>query len=81
MTQMVDQLVALRRGGMVTTPDLAGHIHVSAIGDKFSLTIDGQEFPWYITSDGVQINVTDDASPAVTITIMAKKVTAEHDLS
>lgn len=64
---------------------IATHIHVDAVmfdrtteGKRFSLTINGEEFPWCIAEDGVSTAVTDEGVPAVTITILAEQVTVNH---
>lgn len=64
------------------SPKFATHIDVSAHldGRRFRLTIDGEQFPWHITEDGVQIEVTDQGLPAITITIPAERVTVDHSI-
>jgi hypothetical protein len=60
---------------------LAHHIDIQrGPDDQFHLTIDGEEFPWYITTEGVSTTVTDDRGPAVTLTIMCDRVTTTHDI-
>ena len=60
-------------------PKLADHIEVTADSDgKFSLVIDGTEFPWHITTDGVSTSVTTDGVPTVTMTLIAERVSVEH---
>jgi hypothetical protein len=64
---------------------MARHIHVDALmydrgtgSRRFSLTVDGEEFPWHIAEDGVTTTVTDDGVPTVTITLLAERVTVDH---
>lgn len=59
---------------------MADHIEVFAKNNtEWSLRIDGQEFPWFISSDGVQTIVGSDNCPSVTVTIFANRVSVEHD--
>ncbi|UAJ79959.1 hypothetical protein IT072_02455 [Leifsonia sp. ZF2019] len=74
-------------------PELAGHIDVKAhlasgtvLNNAipipiFALTIDGEEFPWHVTEDGVRIEVTDRGVPAITITIPDERVTVDHSIN
>lgn len=66
-------------------PKLAGNINVTAYlsgaapsSERFTLTIDGEEFPWHITEQGVSVEVNNTDIPAITITIPAENVTLEH---
>lgn len=46
------------------------------------ILIDGQEFPWYISSDGVTIpNVSRDGIPSIVIEILADCVDVINDLT
>lgn len=58
--------------------DLAKHITVKQVGADYSLQIDGEEFPWFITVDGVRTTVSREEMPAVTLTIVAERVEVEH---
>ncbi|MDN4616422.1 hypothetical protein P5G50_18395 [Leifsonia sp. F6_8S_P_1B] len=66
-------------------PKLAGRIDVDARlleskseSRRFGITIDGEDFPWHIDASGVSVQVSDDGCPAVTITILAERVTVDH---
>lgn len=44
-------------------------------GNRGTLTIDGEPFPWYIAAGGVEVGpVRYDEAPTVTVTIMAGQV-------
>lgn len=59
---------------------MADHIEVVCKnGNEWSLRIDGQEFPWYISEAGVQTTVGADDCPNATITVLANRVSIEHD--
>lgn len=45
---------------------------------KDAVVIDGQDFPWPITEDGVAVKVRYDHCPSITITIPANRVTVDH---
>ncbi|UAJ78328.1 hypothetical protein IT072_13780 [Leifsonia sp. ZF2019] len=75
-------------------PEFAGHINVEAhwltraqrdpnavTVPAFAITIDGEDFPWHITEEGVRIEVTDQGVPAITITIPAERVTVDHSFN
>jgi hypothetical protein len=47
----------------------------------YSLKIDGQDFPWHISEDGVETQVTRTGIPSITITIPADEVMIHHSLS
>lgn len=64
----------------VEGPRLAGEIvvrrHLGRPG-KFSFTIDGREFPWYISEDGISTVVRNSDVPSITVTIVADRVRIE----
>lgn len=62
-------------------PDLATAIEVVRDGQNFSLRIDGAEFPWHITADGVRIEVGRDRVPTVSVTIPAESVQVDDSLT
>ncbi len=58
-------------------PKMAGEIAVRRDG----LTIDGEEFPWYVLMGGVRIDsISKDDVPTVTVTIMAERVLVDNDM-
>lgn len=67
-------------------PELAKLIRLSQCANDWSMTVDGEEFPWYV-APGVSINplgISTDASttdcPAVVLTLLAERVEVVHDL-
>lgn len=52
-------------------PKLAGRIEINARRDQYSLTIDGEEFPWLIAEDCIIVGDPVDDLAQVTITIPA----------
>jgi hypothetical protein len=61
-------------------PKIPAEIRVEASrknGEK--LLIDGEEFPWAITEDGVSTSV-GRGIPTVTITLIADRVTIDHTM-
>ncbi len=63
-------------------PELAKHIEVVAeTGKRSTLVIDGEEFPWYIAADGVATCVSKDGPPAITITILADRVSTRQSMA
>lgn len=64
-----------------TTPRLAKTIRVTQENAaKFSLEIDGQEFPWYIAAGGVTVAVARGELPSVTLTLVAECVLVDNDI-
>lgn len=61
-------------------PKLAQSIEVIQRRNRYSLRIDGVEFPWYITDAGVEVQVAADRVPGVTITLLAETVTLDYRL-
>lgn len=59
------------------TPRMAGEIRVTRHG----LTIDGEEFPWFIAVAAAALNVSRDDMPSVTVEILAKRVLVDNDMS
>lgn len=55
-------------------PELAKLIEVERRHGSVNLKIDGEEFPWFVSLDGVSANVRKDECPAVTVTILADQV-------
>jgi hypothetical protein len=53
---------------------LAKRIEVLQGSEGFSLTIDGLEFPWFITEQGVTTESTIDGMPVVTVSILAETI-------
>ncbi len=60
------------------TPKLAEHIHVTSGG---GLVIDGEEFPWHYSEAGASVAVRRDDLPGVTLTIVAERVTVNHEVN
>lgn len=56
-------------------------IKVVSRGSHPTLVIDGREFPWMITDEGVRVNVTRDRIPCVTISIPAESVETIHEFN
>lgn len=56
----------------MSVPSDPRSIHAYRIGKTFRMVIDGQEFPWDITS--LSTDISPDGWPAVTITIPARAV-------
>lgn len=59
---------------------LAGHIEITRVvgtDNVYSMKIDGEEFPWYISTDGPSVNV-GDAHPSVTVTLLANTIDVHH---
>lgn len=48
---------------------------------KFSLTIDGEEFPFYILEDAIEVVVAPDAMPGIRVTLMADRVEVVNDFA
>lgn len=44
------------------------------------LIIDGEEFPWHISTDGITTTVRDDEPPSVTITIPTEHLSINNTL-
>lgn len=65
-------------------PEIAKQIKVQRNGkpgDKqFILLVDGKEFPWHITENGVETQVTRDGPPSITLTLLADEVLVEDRL-
>lgn len=55
-------------------PEFAEHIRVVRHGNKFSMKINGQDFQWHITDDGVS-TVIRNGIPYITVTIPAAHIT------
>lgn len=53
-------------------PRMPSEIKIVREGGNFEMTVDGQEFPWYIGRDSISTSVGD--CPAVTLTILAESV-------
>lgn len=60
--------------------DIAGIIRIERAGRHTSITIDGVEFPWHISSDGPSVTVTNDDMPAVTLRIVADRIEVVDDI-
>lgn len=61
---------------------LPNSIEVVQYADRWSLKVDGVEFPWYISGeDGISTTVDSGGIPRVTFTMFANRVTVEHDLT
>jgi hypothetical protein len=60
-----------------TKPKLAKEIRVER-GRR--LVVDGEEFPWFLTEDGVSTEVKQGKPPTVTITLLAETVFIEDSL-
>lgn len=50
------------------------HIRVERQGSSARLLIDGEDFPWPIAWDGIDVNVNPDNIPGVSVTILADRV-------
>lgn len=59
---------------MNDTPKLAKEIRVSDYG----LTIDGEPFPWYISSDAISVEKRSGQPTTVTISLIAESVVTEE---
>jgi hypothetical protein len=60
---------------------LAGTIDVEVIDGKCSFRIDGEEFPFAISEEGVSVVVGGPmVPPAITITILARQVNVRQEL-
>lgn len=67
--------------GTDNTPRLAKDIEVRQVGRReYALTIDGEEFPWWIDAEGISTRVTGDRMPSITITIPAENVHIAHQM-
>lgn len=58
---------------------MAEHIHVSRTGDDTGIYIDNVLLPWF-TAPGWDIHIDRATSPGVTVTILAKRITVDHDI-
>lgn len=66
---------------MSDKPKLAKEIRVTQRGTRnMSITVDGAEFPWYFSVDGIHTTVSKGDLPAVTITIVAERLLVDHGL-
>lgn len=66
---------------MSDTPRLAKEIRVTQHGTgNTSITVDGAEFPWYFSVDGISTTVSKGDMPLVTISIVAERVLVDHGL-
>lgn len=62
--------------------ELIGHINVKVgKAGAYTFEVDGQEFPWHIAADGITQTISGDEFPAITFTLIAERVTTEHDWS
>lgn len=72
--------MAVRRVG--PPPEIAHVITVRRLGFcDWSLQIDGREFPWAVSADGVDVTVADRDMPAVRLTIVADRVEVVDDVN
>lgn len=55
-------------------PHVAGRIRVERAGDQVRMWIDGEEVPWMLETDSIDVKVSPDGHPAVRITILADRV-------
>lgn len=66
---------------MSDKPKLAKEIRVTQHGTgNTSITVDGDEFPWYLSVDGIRTTVTKGDLPTVTLSIVAERVLVDHGL-
>lgn len=62
--------------------ELAKLIELIRNESGFTLTVNGEEFPWFITEDGVNVKVDARSGiPQVTLTILAGRVTVDDRIS
>lgn len=54
-------------------PEVAKLIEVEREGDRVSLRVDGEEFPWYC-APGTDVHIERGQTPSLTLTIMADEV-------
>lgn len=50
------------------------HIRIERQGRRARFLIDGEDFPWPIAWDGIDVNVNPDNIPGVSLTILADRV-------
>lgn len=60
-------------------PKLAKSIEVKCVGDRVSLTIDGEEFGYYLARDPITTTTELNEFGTVSLTLVAERVTVEDD--
>jgi hypothetical protein len=65
----------------MSEPVMARKITVIHTAGFYKLVIDGQDFPWHISEDGVATQIDRTGIPSITITIPADEVFTHHSLS
>lgn len=60
-------------------PEFAKQVKIERVGKDASITIDGDEFPWYIAENGIVVEPGGEM-PSVTIKLLAEDVKVSHSL-
>lgn len=60
--------------------ELAKHVAVEIRNGKASIKIDGDEFPWFIAENGIQLIAEPNSLPTVTVTVLAEHVTIDESI-
>ena len=63
---------------MATMPQL---IRIERVGRKFSFTVDGEEFPYYIRDDDLEVSVAQLRGGSVRLTLLAERVELINDFN
>jgi hypothetical protein len=63
---------------VATMPKL---IRVERVGRTFSLTVDGEEFPYYIRDDDIDVSVAQIRGGSVRLTLLAERVEVVNDFN
>ncbi len=64
-------------------PELAKHIEVTKLPDGLGsrITVDGEDFPWYVAADPITMSAEVAEMPKITLTLMADRVTVDQALA
>lgn len=63
---------------MATMPAV---IRIERVGRNFSLTIDGEEFPYYVRDDDIEVSVAQLRGGSVRLTLLAERVEVVNDFN
>lgn len=64
-------------------PRIPGHIEVAKLADGSGchITVDGETFPYICADSGISTTVERDGIPAITLTLIADRVTVDQALA